>query len=88
MAKALCIMSDCSLKSRTTIYDISVNTLGKYPRIVETQINTKYWNNKPLEKWKIDHDNRKKSKVEGLEWWKAYTDAKHNEKKFISKVYS
>ena len=78
MSKALCVISGYSLKRDCNIRDISYCILDKYPQIVETQIYSLYWFKKPLNEWCINVKENEEVQVEGIEWWKAYTDVKHN----------
>lgn len=78
MSKSLCVLSGYDLKSIKNIRDISIYILDKYPKIGETKIYTKYWGNAPLDKWCINYNQEKECQVEGLEWWKAYNNVKHD----------
>lgn len=79
MAKALCKLSGVELKEKANIADISIAILEKYPSIVDTKIYTKYLFDKPFKAWHIKHDSKMESKVEGIEWWKSYTEIKHDQ---------
>lgn len=57
---------------------ISKSILSKYPKIVETMVYTKYAFHMPLADWKIKQVSGG-VQVQGLEWWLAYTNLKHNE---------
>ncbi len=76
MSKNLCVLLGCNSKHIKNIRDISINILEKCPKIIKTKIYTKYWGNEPLDKWCIN--SGKENQVEGLEWWKAYNDVKHD----------
>lgn len=55
--------------------------LSTYPNIVNTRIYTKYGYLTPIENWKLLN-----GKVEGIEWWRAYTAIKHDEKGAFKKA--
>ncbi len=64
-------------KTTRSIEGISRLILGEFPRIVETEVITLFWQGKPLYGWRIVEDDKKK-KVHGIEWWNAYNSLKHN----------
>lgn len=75
VGKLLCKSIDKDFKGKSNIVLISETILSKYPNIVKTRIATDYEDLVPLSEWKIvDNANKK---VEGLGWWRAYTDIKH-----------
>jgi len=81
MSKHLCNTVQ-KVSSKANIVKISDVILKYYPRIIETEVITLFWVDKPLFNWSIDRtkskDNETESKVNGLEWWFAYNNIKHN----------
>ena len=67
-------------KASDTILKISKCVLENYPKIVETMIYTKYSFVKPLKKWGIIEDDYGNEKTDGLSWWNAYNNIKHDKK--------
>ncbi len=61
--------------NRTVFLTISKTVLGEFPRIIETKLDTSLWTSTPLDNWRVNQNNR----VEGIDWWKAYTAIKHDE---------
>lgn len=74
VAKTIC---KCFGEKPRSIEGISRFILNKFPRIIETEVITLFWQGRPLSDWKID-ENDKKKKVHGIEWWDAYNSLKHN----------
>ena len=72
MSKALCL---CKGHSTGNIVDISKAVLHDYPKIVNFEVSSPFWINKPLEEWDVCNDT-----VLGLDWWKAYNSIKHGNK--------
>lgn len=66
----------CGFLGETPKYiaGISRTILSKYPRIVETEIITLFWQGRPLSEWSVGD----KGAVKGIEWWNAYNAIKHN----------
>jgi len=71
MCKALCISKG---KRVEKIIDISENVLNLFPRIINTEVITLFWQGKPLKNWELNDEKH----VEGIEWWQAYNDLKHS----------
>ncbi len=65
-------------ESPGNIIEISKIMLKQYPKIIETEVITLFWQGRPLSEWSVD-DSEVKDKVKGIEWWKAYNAIKHNE---------
>ncbi len=78
MCKHLCSANGVKTNN---IVDISRCILSTYPNIVNTRIYTKYGYLTPIENWKLLN-----GKVEGIEWWRAYTAIKHDEKGAFKKA--
>ena len=78
MAKVLCEEKGKRLKKKANIVQISKTILNEFPRITETEIDSSLWASTPLEKWSVSKED-KDEKVNGLDWWNAYTSLKHNE---------
>lgn len=77
LSKQLCVIINSKFNLKSNIIKISQTILDKYPRIVETIIHTDYRIIKPLEKWKINKDEKGKKIVIGLDWWDDYNLVKH-----------
>lgn len=73
MSKALCLKKG---KDEEGIVSISKTILGCFPKIVDAEVLTSYWVDKPFCEWRVD----KNDKVLGIDWWKAYTSIKHGNK--------
>ncbi len=73
ICKALCRIKGHS--SVENIIGISTEILKVFPRIIEFEVSTPFWINRPLKDWKVEG-----TKVVGLPWWNAYNSIKHAEK--------
>lgn len=69
-------------KKNTGITVITKGILGKFPRIIETEIETDYVAIKPLCDWCFDIEKKRR----GLSWWDAYNEVKHEGEKAFSRA--
>ena len=77
-SKLLCSQIDNKFdihNKKITIFNISKIILNKYPKIVDTKVETDYNIIYPLKDWCIDERTKD---VIGLDWWKAYNSLKHD----------
>ncbi len=79
LAKELINVND----RNTRINEITKMILSKYPKIVETEIETDYLRSKPMLEWSYDEEEEK---VCGLDWWNAYNCVKHEGEVGFSKA--
>ena len=71
IARAICSEDEVDVSN---IVGISTTILSKYPRIINTEVDTLFWQSRPLQEWSVENNI-----VSGLDWWKAYNSLKHNE---------
>lgn len=69
-----------SITSQTPrdIVGISKNILSSYPQIGSSFVVFRRFNLEPFRKWKVVKNQKGNDVVEGLDWWKAHNDSKHN----------
>lgn len=86
VSKLLCnqIDEDFDINNKDiTIYDISKIILNKYPKIVDTKVESDYNIIYPLKAWRIDEQTKS---VIGLKWWSVYNDLKHSRFTMLNKA--
>lgn len=84
IGKLLCKENNQNFNDKSDIVKISEAILQKYPKIGETKIGTDFGVFQPLSGWKIATNDEGKKYVDGLAWWRAYTDIKHQRYNFYS----
>lgn len=75
MSKALCACITGKNQKKMNIVEISSCILSNFPRIIEFEVSSPFWQNMPISEWKISS-----GKVKGLDWWTAYNSIKHGNK--------
>lgn len=73
VSKCICVESGIIVTNNANIVELSDKILQKYPNIVQTEIESLYHTLLPLKDWKVIN-----KQVQGLKWWKAYGNLKHN----------
>lgn len=77
IAKQLCSASGLTIRKNASIAVISTAIIGKYPKIGNTVISTPFQKLQPLKDWAVVSDGNE-FRVEGLEWWNAHNEVKHD----------
>lgn len=80
ITKSICEIKGHKVKD---IKEITTQILVMFPRIIETEVITLFWEGMPLIDWSY---NESEDRVEGIEWWSAYNALKHFKKDSYEKA--